>query len=632
MSQSSLLFLNRANCIARNTLTKLLMLLVLMPICLNAAPIKIDNQRSISLQDNISWYFDAENNADIEQISTFRERFIATPGKKKFVRSDSSYWIYIELQATSQISSLLWLLELEYSQLNQVDVYTRQPSQSWEHQQAGDLLPVSAETYRHRQPLFRLKLASEGITEVFLRIHSSTSIIAPLTLWRTDAFYQKSLRNSLFSGLIFGVFISLMLYNLFLFPVVKDKAYLWFSLYLGGFVFFQMAHQGYARLYLWPEFPVLADRAATISLWLCLAGGLLFTQAISRSKYFTPRLDRLFNGLVIITLLLAITVAIIGPGPVFFLLPIIAGIVSLLIPVPLFISWLNHYRPARYALLAFIPIFPGAVLLIARTLSWVDPSFWTEQLLALGTAASALLLSFALADRINLLREERERIQQELLLSEQSAHKERQYFTHRLISAQDYARKKVATDLHDGIGQNLSWLTSTLKNAVKYPLSAKLQDAHQIAQQTVREVRQLSHQLHPYILDQLGLSAAIESVAESMVEQSGLQINCHIDIVEALIDNEVSLNIFRIVQEALSNATRHSEARQVNIVLTQSAEHFHLQISDDGKGLKDTVKPHGLGLESIRQRVELLDGDIEFSDNQPHGLKLLIHFTLSSSE
>ncbi len=607
------------------------MLLVLMPICLNAAPLQIDKQHSISLQENISWYLDADNTMDITQISALRERFIASPSKQNFKRSHGSYWIYIELQATPNIPSLLWLMELGYSQLNQVDVYTRQPSQPWKHQQAGDQLPISDETNRHRQPLFHITLAPKGITEVFLRIRSSTSIIIPLTLWSTDAFYQKSLRNSLFSGLIYGVFFSLMFYNLFLFPTVKDKAYLWFSLYLGGFVFFQMAHQGYARLYLWPEFPALADRATSIALWLCLAGGLLFTQAISRSQNFTPRIDKLFNGLIIITLLLALIVAIIGPGPIFFLLPIVAGIVAILIPVPLFISWRNNYRPARYALLAFLPIFPGAILLIARTLSWVEPSFWTEQLLVLGTAVSSLLLSFALADRINLLREERERIQQELLLSEQTAHKERQYFTHRLISEQDNARKKIATDLHDGIGQNLSWLTSALKNAVKSPLSANLQDAHQIAQQTVREVRQLSHQLHPYILDQLGLSAAIESVAERMAEQTDLHINCFIDNVDSLIDNETALNIYRIVQEALSNAARHSEAQQVDIVLTQSSKQIKLQISDDGKGLKETSKPQGLGLESIRQRVELLGGDIELSDNCPHGLTLLIHFTLGNN-
>ncbi len=614
--------------VVRLILTALLALATLSSSILAvASPLEIRPQQSLSLQPAITWYHDANNRAGVDQIVKWLDRFIRDPGKQNFTRSDGSYWIYLELRATTGTSAALWLLELEHTQLNQVDLFTRLSEQNWQHQQAGDRLAVSAESFRHRRPLFHLPLSPSETTEVLLRIRSSTSIIAPLTLWKPDAFHQKSLRNSLFNGMVYGIFFALILYNLFLFPTVRDKAYLWFSLYLGGFVFFQMAHQGYARLYLWPEFPELADRAASIALWLCLAGGLRFTQAISRSKHFMPRLDKLFNALLFITLILAVVVSITGPGATFFLLPVIAGIVALLIPAPLFVACRSHYRPARYALLAFLPIFVGAALLIARTLSWIEPSFWTEQSLALSTAASSLLLSFALADRINLLREDSKRIHQDLLHSEQTAHRARQQFAHRLISAQDDARKKIATELHDGIGQNLSWLTSALKNAVKSPQPDKLQAAHQMARQTVREVRQLSHQLQPYILDQLGLSEAIESVADSMAEQTGLQINTEIENVELLVDNEAALNIFRIVQEALSNAARHSGARQIDISLTQADGRIHLQVSDNGKGLSGATNPRGLGLESMRQRVELLSGNIVFEHNQPQGLKISIHFS-----
>ncbi len=561
---------------------------------------------------------------NIEQVARHLDEFIAAPGKTGFARNDGAYWLYFRLKPKPRAFHQKWLLELDYSQLNQVDFFQRNGIRAWQHQQAGDSIPVSKLAVPHRKPLLAINFSSADSTEFFIRIQSTTSIIAPLTLWRPSSFALHNHKNLLVSGIVFGIFFALIAYNLFLYPTVRDQAYLWFSLYLTGFVVFQMAHQGYARQYLWPESPALADRAASVALWLCLAGGLRFTQYISLSRKFMPRLDRIFSALVIICLALALVVMLLGPGPTFSLLLVLGGFIALLIPLPLFIAWRRHYRPARYALFAFFPILPGAALLIARAASWVEPSFWTEQSLALGTAFSSLLLSFALADRINLLREEKHRVQRDLLQSEQTANRARQQFTRRLLNAQDDERKRIASELHDGVGQNLSWLVNALKRLLRQSTDPALADAHRAAHESVQEIRNLSHQLHPYLLDQLGLKAAIESVAERIEQQSEIRLSLDIDEAVENLSVQQQLHVFRIIQEALHNAQRHARAQTINLSIKTSRQGFELTINDDGTGLPEQSHRSGLGLESIRQRVELMNGKVDFNSRPTHGLEILI--------
>jgi signal transduction histidine kinase len=588
--------------------------------------LQLSTQDTVSLQPVLSWYLDASATADIAQIYRRLDEFIVAPGKTGFARSEGAYWLFFRLEASAEAARQNWLLELDHSQLNRVDFYQRSDGEKWHHQAAGDATRVSSLQIPHHKPLVRIKLNADFPTEIFIRVQSTTSIITPLTLWQQPAFELKNHKKLLVSGIIYGIFFALIFYNLFLFPTVRDRAYLWFSLYLAGFVFFQMAHQGYARQYLWPESPAVADRAASVALWLCLAGGLRFTQFISISRQLMPRLDRIFSMLAMICLSMVPVVIFTGPGPTFFLLLMLAGLIAVLIPVPLFVAWRSHYRPARYALLAFLPILPGAILLIARASSLIEPSFWTEQLLALGTAAASLLLSFALADRISLLREEKQRAQQGLLQIEQSANRARMQFTRRLLSAQDEERKRIATELHDGVGQSLSWLVNALKKRLKTSTDSTLDNEHQVAQETVREIRNLSHQLHPYILDQLGLKAAIESVSERMQQQSGIVIRLDIDDEISLLQPEQQLHVYRIIQEALSNAVRHSKAQTIDLSLKHSGQLVQLNISDNGVGLLKQSGGRGLGLESIRHRVELLSGDISFNRNTPQGLQIAIQF------
>ncbi len=599
------------------------MLLLSSKVCFSGKLI-LTEQTRVSLQPYLSWYFDPSGKADINSLIAADDRFIASPDKIHFQRTNGAHWLRFDIQPTANAAQKKWLLELAYTQLDRIDFYITGAAAPAQHQQLGDALPVSQQITFYSYPVFPLSLQSGQNTRGYIRIQSSTSINTPLTLWQADAFNKYRQLKLLIGGIVYGVFIGLIFYNLFLYTTVRSPAYLWFALYLSSFAMFQFAMEGYARLYLWPEWPALADRAVTLSLWLCMASGLRFTQYIAYSHRYSPRLDRLFSALVIFAFCIAATVIIAGPAPSFFLLAPFGIIVALLIPWPLFLATHAGYKPARFALLGFLPILPGALLIAARSLAIIEPTFWSEHLFSIGAAASSILLSFALADRINFLREEKIAVQSQLLETERAARAARENFSSQLIQTQDNERKRLASELHDGVGQNLSFLSNALKQLEKKPDDETLHSASRISRETVNEIRFISHQLHPHILDQLGLVAAIESISDHIEEQTKVRCDVHADIDADNLDSSTQLHIYRIVQESLNNAIKHSQANHIEVNLTQESQRIILSIADNGNGLTDTKKNTGLGMESIKQRVSLNKGSIKFKSNTPHGLIIFI--------
>ncbi len=595
----------------------------------------VDEQAQVSLQPYLSWYFDPSGEADINTLIDADNRFIASPEKIHFQRTTGAHWLRFDIQPAANTAQKNWLLELAYTQLDRIDLYSRTAAGPLQHQQLGDSLPVSQQKIFSAYPVFPLTLQNGQSTRVYLRVQSSTSINIPLTLWQKESFYKHKQQNLLIGGIVYGVFIGLIFYNLFLYPTVRSPAYLWFALYLSSFAMFQFSLEGYARLYFWPQWPALADRAVSLSLWLCMASGLRFTQYIAYSRHYSPRLDRLFSTLVIFSFFIAAIIAIAGPAPTFILLAPFGIVVALLIPWPLLIATRAGYKPARFALLAFLPVLPGALLIAARSMAIIEPTFWSEHLFSIGAAISSILLSFALADRINFLRKEKMDIQSQLLKTERAAHAVRKNFSSQLILAQDNERKRLASELHDGVGQNLSLLSNALKQLEKKPDDESFRNASKITRETVNEIRFISHQLHPHILDQLGLVAAIESIGEHIGEQTAVRCDVNTDINTGNLDPSTQLHLYRIVQESLNNAIKHSQASHVEVKLEQESQRIILSITDNGNGLTDIEKiskqKPGLGLESIKQRVSLNKGSIKFKANVPHGLIIFITFPIPES-
>ncbi len=219
-----------------------------------------------------------------------------------------------------------------------------------------------------------------------------------------------------------------------------------------------------------------------------------------------------------------------------------------------------------------------------------------------------------LADAFNQMVEQVEASQQAIVEKEAV----RSRLLAQLISAQEEERRRIARELHDGVGQTLTSLMVGLKlvNQLddRQTLAAKTAELRQVAGETLDEVRLLGRQLRPSVLDDLGLAAALERyVAEFASRYPGLTVDFHCDLPTRL-PPPVETTLYRIVQEALTNAARHSRASTLSVLLTLRQGRVQAIVEDNGCGFDaEAARRAGdsVGLHSMAERAELLGGALK---------------------
>jgi len=271
-----------------------------------------------------------------------------------------------------------------------------------------------------------------------LRLESHSVLTAPLTLWRPEAFAERDRDVQLVLGLFYGLALALVLYNLMLFSAVRDRTYLIYVLYATAFGLFLFGYDGLAYQYLWPESSWWANHAAATALSLTLALGALFARAFLDMRRIAPRSDRAMVAVIAASFALAacsLTGWLLDYGTVLRTISVLGFGVAALSMVVAVRALLDGYRPARYFLLAWAALLVFILFGALRNFALVPTNIVTIYGLHFGFALDVLLLSFALGDRINILRRERAAahagtLEAHQLLLEATRENERELETH----------------------------------------------------------------------------------------------------------------------------------------------------------------------------------------------------------
>ena len=203
----------------------------------------------------------------------------------------------------------------------------------------------------------------------------------------------------------------------------------------------------------------------------------------------------------------------------------------------------------------------------------------------------------------------------------------------RLIRAQEEERRRIARDLHDDVTQQLAHVAITLsrlqtqvgKPALKLETEQTVIELQGRVAGALESVRTLSHQLHPGVLQHLGLVAALKRHCNTVREHYQLDVRfCGEDGLDSL-SPDAALCLLRVAQEALSNAVRHARARLVSVRLQRTGERVELIVADDGVGFRRAERAGaGLGLRSIDERVRLARGDARIESRPGCGTRLTV--------
>ncbi len=397
-------------------------LLLTMSTPLMASPVlRVDDfTRMLPASSYMDYLEDRAGTLTIDEVSspTLANQFHSAAsartggGDINFGYSNSAYWLRLTLEsrdATAQSH----LLEVAFPTLDQIEFY-RSNASGWDRTVMGDSLPFSARPLSHPNFVVPLTL-SQGQTTVYLRVNSAGTLTIPVRVWRQEAFSAYDQRLHTLLALYFGLMLSLSLYNLMLYASLRDRNYLNYVLAALGMTIGQLAMSGMGSQYLWPDWPQLGNVALPLGFGVAGFFGARFVQSFLDTARTSPlhhRVMSVFAGLFLLTVVF----------PVWFAYQWAAVMVSLLGALfPIFaisnavVCWRRGNRSAWLFLLAWAMPLIGTSLLGLRNLGWVPTNFLSTYMLMIGTALEMLLLSFALADRIQSLRYEKESAQNDAI-------------------------------------------------------------------------------------------------------------------------------------------------------------------------------------------------------------------------
>jgi len=257
----------------------------------------------------------------------------------------------------------------------------------------------------------------------------------------------------------------------------------------------------------------------------------------------------------------------------------------------------------------------------------------TELVLVLGTSGM-LLLTAAIAIFIYLYQRKLIKRKLEYQKIEDLLRQQELKSAYAMLTGQEKAHKRIAEELHDNLGSilvTLNMFADTLQKKTKpedqQKLAKKISEVAQIANEATRKI---SHSLDSGVLKHFGLATAVQELVDAVNESHTIQVTSHVEL-ESKLDSEVSLNLYRILQELINNTLKHAQASKIHIDITQIKDHLNLIFEDNGVGFETEKVPaeKGMGLRNLESRVERLGGQLTIDSKKNKGTSTIIELPLS---
>lgn len=384
---------------------------------------------SMNVGARIAYLRDGKHVLDIQQVKSLdQEQWqIFDRQVPSFGFDAATYWLKFEL--TSQVSSpKSTLLELSYPVLDEVEFYFFSNLRPPFTHLVGDNFPFQKRPIAHHNFVLPLEILPNEELQVYIRARTESSMQLPLTLWNPDAFYQQRSHIIMVQGLYFGMMVVMAIYNLFIYTAVRHRSYVYYTGAVVGIVFFMAAIHGFGFQYLWPNAPSVNQWAIVAALGLFGSCACAFTLTFLRLRqtskflYYLMLLHViLYSAIFLASFLLPyhymIIIAVLT-GFTACVSALIAGVVLLV----------RGQREARYYVLAYGSLLMASVMIALNKAGIIPRVFFTEYSMQIGSVMEVVLLSFALADRINIERRQKYAAKQQAIELEKAARDEHERF------------------------------------------------------------------------------------------------------------------------------------------------------------------------------------------------------------
>ena len=372
-----------------------------------------DQKLFVNLNNGISFIEDKEGKLTFEEV--IRSKNFSPVGKDvpNFGITNSAYWLKLQIKNVSHKE--IYRLQISQPALDEIDFYQKNKNGVFEQFKSGESLPFNAREFFDPNYIYRLRLDTLAVSEIYLRVRSRDNLQVPIAIDTQENIFETNKIKDYVLGLFAGTMLVMFLYNTFLYVTVRDKTYLYYIIYLAMVILVQTSIQGYTFQYLWPDTPLIAQWSQFTFSPLSGITSAYFMRVFLNTAYYTPRLDK---GFVYFTIayVIAVAFAVFGRFDISFnLITACASLLSMYMMIVAFVIFKKDYKPARYFLLAWSLFLFGVTIYAMTNFGLLPINNFTFYMMPFGAASEVVLLSLALADRINVLKKEKEQSQADAL-------------------------------------------------------------------------------------------------------------------------------------------------------------------------------------------------------------------------
>jgi two-component system, NtrC family, sensor kinase len=371
---------------------------------------------SVNKAINNQLYFleDSKNVLTLKDVVKSQDFKAVGKGVHNFGITNSAIWFKMSVKNLTEIENLI--LQVNQPIIDRIELYTKNPATGkYNVVSMGEYNPFWLRKYQTPEYLFDV-LIPKGITmDFYLKVMCSENMQVPVSIGTRISTLNKSVMSHLASGIYFGIMIVMILYNLFIYATLKDRTYVLYSIYIVFILFTQTSLQGYTFQLIWPNSPWLAIHSPFLLPSLVGIIGLEFVKQFLKVRERLPfyfKLSFFFWLPYAVSLLLGFT----GNFQWSFrIMEITASAVSVYMLLIAFLTYRKGYSEARFFLLGWFVFLLGICIYVMKDFEILPYNNFTRYTMHFGSAVEVILLSFALADRINILKREKEQSQAEAL-------------------------------------------------------------------------------------------------------------------------------------------------------------------------------------------------------------------------
>lgn len=361
---------------------------------------------SVRIVSGLEYMVDTAHHYQFTDVYNNRYKFNPYPNGTLNLGNDANaYWVKFTLRNETAQDEVI--LELANPGLDSISIFEPMPGGKVRTTVLGESRPFKERSGLGTNFSLPLSVAPHSDKVIFLKISSADALLVPLLASTPMASHLQDKYKDIFWGLYMGLMISMLLYNLFIFFGIKDRDYLFYVFYVASVLITQINISGYAYQLLWPGAPSIAFYSPFFTPFLSGCASIAFTRRFLRTRIYTPRLDKIFL-VFYATYILGFGLALSGfYAPGLGIINLSAFAVSFLILTVAIRIVFFGYRPAAYFLVAWSVFLVGIFVFVFVNANVLPYNYFTIYLMPVGSAMEVVLLSFALADKINILKKEK---------------------------------------------------------------------------------------------------------------------------------------------------------------------------------------------------------------------------------